>query len=164
MNQTNSTLIPPTVSTKRLLAYGEHAPARLQPVGEHVLPPLACGTQQATPSYKERLTEYTRATVFDFLNKCPRDQNRYVMQADLLLQYMAQYGQLSPVAFGKFLSEYVEQVPAFAVKKKRMQNRCIVSGLSHPNCESFQHLSPPISQHGPALAQRRAAKQIENER
>ena len=135
------------------------------PVNPSTVPtaPLSELRPQKALSYKERVNEHTRASVFDFLNKCPRDQNRYVMQADLLLQYIAKHGHLSPVAFGKLLSEYVELIPSFAVKKKRLQNRSIISGLHHPNCESFQHLTSPLTQHGPALAQRRAAPQAERE-
>src|SRR5690242_2001909 len=86
-------------------------------------------------SYKESLKSYTRSLVFSFLNKCPRDPNTYVFQGDLLdcfnsRQEVSRF--VSPVTFGKLLSEYTQNDKKFTVIKKRIQNKSAIVGLNPP--------------------------------
>ena len=89
-------------------------------------------------SYKHSLQNHLRTQVFDFLNKAPRDSSSYVFQSDLLEAYNSDQSAscfVSPIAFGKLLSEYVSQETSFSVIKKHVQNRSAIVGIAPDSCQ-----------------------------
>lgn len=90
-------------------------------------------TAEQAHAHRVRLQQLTRNTVFAFLDSLPRNPKSFAFQVDLLDKYNSAEGfQITPVTFGKLISEYVVSDESFSVTKSRYRNKSVLLGIDSP--------------------------------